>query len=217
MTDFLLGAGAIGVGLLLCLRGAMVLRTLITVWASVVGFVTGAGVVAATTDDSFLAGALGLAVAIVTGLLFGVAAYLFYVVAVLIAMAAFGFTLGTDLMVALGVEWSWLIVLVGVAVGTALGAAAIAADLPVVVLVGLSAFSGSSLALTGLLFLTGTLEATDLVEASTTAVLRDQRWWWASYVALGVAGIVVQLRFLDRWRASIHEQWAGTSQHRVGA
>lgn len=217
MTDFLLGVLAVGTGLLLCLRGAMLLRTLITVWASVVGFVTGAGVVAATTGDSFLAGALGLAVAIVTALIFGAAAYLFYVVAVLIAMAAFGFTLGTDVMVALGVEWSWLIVLVGVAAGTALGAAAIAADLPVVVLVALSAFSGSSLALTGFLFLTGTLDAADLAEASTTAVLRDQWWWWASYVALAVVGVVVQLRFLDRWRASIHEQWAGTSQHRLGA
>lgn len=56
MTDFLPGLVAVGVGLLLCLRGATVLRVLVTVWASRAGFVPGAGVVAATTDDSFLAG-----------------------------------------------------------------------------------------------------------------------------------------------------------------
>ncbi|MDZ5662046.1 DUF4203 domain-containing protein [Nocardioides sp. zg-1308] len=209
MADIVLGLVAVGVGLLLCLRGAVVLRVLITLWASVVGFATGAGLVAATTGDSFLAGALALAVAAAAGLLFGAVAYAFFVVAILIAMAAFGFTLGTDLMVALGVSWSWLIVLVGVVTGLALGAAAVAADLPVVVLVALSAFSGSSLALTGVLFLTGTLDSSDLVEASTTAVLRDTWWWWLAYVGLGVAGVVVQVRQLDRWRASVHEQWAG--------
>jgi len=215
VTDVLLGGLAVAVGLLLCLRGAVVLRVLITVWAALVGFVTGAGVVAATTGDSFLAGALAVVVAAATGLVFGAVAYTFFVVAVLIAMAAFGFTLGTDVMVALGVEWSWLIVLVGIAAGTALGAAAIATDLPVVVLVGLSAFSGSSLALTGGLLLVGTLDAADLTDATTTSALGDSWWWWLMYVALGVVGVVVQLRRLDRWRASIHEQWAGAAQHRA--
>jgi len=44
-----------------------------------------------------------LAVAI----LFGLIAYLYYEVAVVLAMAAIGFALGTGLMVALGVRWSW--------------------------------------------------------------------------------------------------------------
>lgn len=207
MSTFLLGVLALGMGLLLCLRGAVVLRILIALWATVVGFVIGAGSVAAVTGDSFLAGALAFTVAVVTGLVFGAAAYVLYVVAIMVAMAAFGFALGTDLMVALGVSWSWLVVMVGVVTGLALGAAAVALDLPVVLLVVLSAFAGSSVALTGILFLTGTLDSSDLVDASTTSVLQDRWWWWLSYVVLGMVGVVAQLRVLNSWRTSMHSQW----------
>jgi hypothetical protein len=217
VTDLALGVLALGVGLLLCLRGAAFLRVLITVWAAAVGFMTGAGLMVAITDDSILAGAVSVGVAVGTGLLFGAVAYAFFVVAILIAMAAFGFTLGTDVMVGLGVSWSWLIVLVGVSAGVALGAAAIAIDLPVLVLVGLSAFSGSSVALSGVLFLAGTLDSADLLDASTTQVLRDTWWWWLAYVGLAVLGVLVQLRQVDSWRASIHDQWAAPTRHPAAA
>ncbi len=50
-------------------------------------------------------------------LLFGLLAYLYYEVSVVLAMSAIGFALGTSLMVAIGVTWSWLIVVIGVIAG----------------------------------------------------------------------------------------------------
>ena len=78
----------------------------------------GAGIVA--TDAGFLATALGWIVGFAVALLFGLLAYLYYEVAVVLGMLAIGFALGTSLMVALGVTWNWVIVLAGVTVALVL-------------------------------------------------------------------------------------------------
>ncbi|MEZ5121190.1 MAG: hypothetical protein R2736_06405 [Solirubrobacterales bacterium] len=47
-------------------------------------------------------------------------------------------------MVALDVSWTWVVILVGVVLGALLAFAAIAADLPMVLLIVLSALGGAS-------------------------------------------------------------------------
>ena len=57
-------------------------------------------------------------------------------------MSAIGFALGTTSMVALGVQWSWLIILVAVVGGAILAVLAILADLPMALLTILTAMAG---------------------------------------------------------------------------
>lgn len=217
MTAVLVGLALVAVGLLLCLRGAVVLRVLITVWAALVGFLLGGSVVAASTGDTFLAGVLGVVVAVAVGLLLGAAAYVFYALAILVAMAAFGFALGTSLMVAVGVSWSWLVVTGGVVVGLALGALAVVGNLPMVVLVVLSALVGASTAVTGGMLVLGVVELEDLTVATTTEQLDDRWWWYAAYLALAGLGAVLQLRLVDRWTAPAQTRWDRGGTHRDGA
>jgi hypothetical protein len=121
--------------------GDVVSRAL--VWSFVrfkAGFAFGAGLVAGFAEEQVLDSALGIACA----LLFDIFAYLYYAVAVVIVMASIGFLLGPSLVVASGIEWNWVTALVGVFLGALLGVASVVVDVPMLVLVLLSAAAGPS-------------------------------------------------------------------------
>jgi hypothetical protein len=210
MQDVVVGVLAIVVGAVFCFRGYLAMRLIIPVWGAFAGFMLGAGFVAGLTDEGFLRSVLAWVVGIAVGLVFALIAYLYYEVSVLIAMAAIGFALGTSLMVALGVSWSWLIVLVGVLAGAALAFVAVMGDLPGVLLTVLTAMAGASAVVAGLMLLVGAVETGDFESASATERLDDDWWWYAAYVALAIAGIVAQVRATERVRGSLREQWAGS-------
>lgn len=200
---------AIAAGALFCFRGYFAFRIIIPIWGFFAGFSFGAGLVAAVTGDGFLATGLSWLVGLAGGLLFAVLAYLFYEVAIMIAMGSIGFAIGAGALVALGVEWAWLVVLAGVIVGALLAFAAIAVDLPTVVLVVLSAIGGASAVTTGLMLLTGALDTADFTDESVTAQADNAWWWYVVYVVLVVLGITSQLRLTRRLLRPIREEWEG--------
>jgi hypothetical protein len=210
VRDVLIGSAATLVGAVFCFAGHVALRVVIPLWGAMSGFVIGSGLVASLADQTYLGTLLGWLVGIAVGMVFGGLAYLFYEVSVTVAMSGIGFALGTGAMVALGVEWSWVIVFVGIAAGLALAIAAIAADMPMLLLVWLSALGGAVTIVGGLMLLVGTIDLHD-VGASTTDRLHDSWGWYLVYVALVVAGLIVQLRGLDRTRRTVADSWRGTT------
>ncbi len=210
MEEFFVGAVAVVVGLLLCFSGYTALRLVIAVWGAFVGFVLGAGLVATWTGEGFLATVLGWGVGAGLALVFGLIAYLYYAVSVVIGMGAIGFSLGSTLMVALGISWTWVIVLVGLAAGVLLALLAIVGDLPMLILAILGAFAGASVTIIGVLLLVGILDRGALVSPETTATLELDWWWSAAYLVLAVAGLVAQLRSVEARRGTLREGWSGT-------
>jgi hypothetical protein len=150
---------------------------------------------------------LGWVVGIALALLFALLAYFYYEVSVVIAMAAIGFVLGTAVMVALGVTWSWVIVLAGLAVGSILAIVAVVGDLPMVLLVILTALAGASAAVTGLMLIFGVISLQDFDSVATTERLDDDWWWYVILAVLVVAGIIAQIRSISDLRASLREAW----------
>ena len=217
MQDVVVGVLALFVGALFCFRGYLAMRIIIPLWGAFAGFLLGAGLVDAGSDDRFLRSILGWIIGIAVACLFALIAYLYYEVSVVLAMAAIGFALGTSAMVALGVSWSWLIVLVGVLAGAALALVAIVADLPVFLLMVLTALAGASTAVFGLMLLFGAVDTADLDSALTTERLDDDWWWYAGYAAIAIAGIVVQVRYTERLRASLREQWVADGGREIRA
>lgn len=207
MQDVLVGLLAVVVGLAFCLRGYLAMRVIIPIWGAFTGFVLGAGLVASFADEGFLASVLGWVVGAAVALLFGALAYLYYEVSVLVGMAAIGFALGTGVMVALGVTWSWLIVLVGVVVGVLLAAVAMLGDLPMVILTILTALAGASTTVFGLMLLFGVVSVSDLTSPATTQRLDDDWWWYVVYVVLALVGIGAQISSTARLRASLRQAW----------
>ncbi|MBM7366547.1 TM7S3/TM198-like domain-containing protein [Gordonia hydrophobica] len=206
MPSILIGLLAIVIGALFCFRGVVAMRVVIAIWGAFVGFNLGAGIVSALTGDGYLSTALGWIIGIVGALLFAFIAYLYYAVAVTLAMASIGFALGTALMVALGVTWNWVVILVGVIVGILLAVAAIMLNLPALLLIVFSALGGSTAIVGGVMLLVGTIETSDFTRAAITSTIGDDWWWYLAYVALVIAGIVAQARMLGADR-DLQAQW----------
>lgn len=208
MQDVLIGVLAVVVGALLCFHGYTALRLVISMWGAFAGFFLGAGLVAGVTGETLLASVLAWLVGVAVGLVFGVVAYLYYAVSVVVGMGAIGFTLGTTAMVALGVTWSWVVVLAGVAVAVLLALMAVVGDLPLLILALLSALAGASTILAGVLLVTGALSTPELAEGATTQSL-DLGWWWtAAYIVLATLGLTGQLRTVEARRGTLRQAWA---------
>jgi len=206
MEDVVVGFLAVLVGGLFCFRGYLAMRIVIPIWGAFAGFVLGAGLVASFTDDGFMQSLLAWLVGAGIGLVFAFIAYLYYEISVVIAMASMGFALGTSAMVALNVSWSWVIILVGVAAGTLLAVAAIAADLPTALLVLLSALAGASAVIAGVMLIVGKLDTDDFGD-TITKTLEDSWWWWIAYAVLAVAGLISQARSIESLRGSMRDAW----------
>lgn len=217
MEDVLLGLLAIGVGSLFCFRGYLTMRLVIPAWGAFSGFLFGAGLVDRWTGDGFLAGVLAWLVGLGVAVLFGLLAYTYVEVAVVLAMAAVGFVLGAGLMVALDVRWSWTVVLVGMLSGVALAVVAVVGRLPMILLTVLTALGGATTTVAGVMLLTGSLGADDLDSTAVVARIEDSVGWWVLCAVLALAGIVLQLRALDDVRRTVREQWVadgGRELHR---
>jgi hypothetical protein len=207
MEDVIFALLVILAGGLFCFFGYLAFRVIIPIWGAVVGFSLGAGLIAAATDEGFLRTGLAWAVAIGLALLFALLAYLFYWVAVVLAMGSIGFALGSSLMGALGVDWNWVVVLVGVAAGVLLAVLAIVADLPMILLVLLSALAGASAVTAGIMVLTGAIGTEDFTDDAVTARAADDWWWYVLYLALAIVGVVYQARTMERMRGSMRDSW----------
>ncbi len=208
MDDWVLAILLIAVGALFNLRGYVSMRLVFALWGALAGFGLGAGAVAAITGDGFLATTLAWLVGGVTAIVVAALAYLFYAVSVLMAMSAIGYVLGATLITALGVQWQWLIALVGIAAGIALAIVALRFDLPSVLLIILTAAAGAAAVIAGVMLLVGTLDADALSRATVTERLDDSFLWWLGYAALAVVGVVVQTVELHRLGAQRVEAWS---------
>ncbi len=206
MTDIVVGVIALLTGAVFCFRGYLAMRLVIPLWGAFAGFMLGAGIVSG--DAGFLGNALGWFIGFGLAIVFGVIAYLYYEVSVIIGMMAIGFVLGTGVMVAFGVTWSWLIVLSGVILAVVLSVVAILGELPMVLLTVLTALAGASTMVGGLMLLFGTVDVDQFDIGITTEHLADNPWWFAAFGGLVVAGIIAQLTDVDRRRESLRQAWA---------
>jgi uncharacterized protein DUF4203 len=211
VEDVAFGLLAIAAGALFCFRGWLAFRFVITVWGAFVGFALGAGLAASLTDEPYLATGVAWLLALATAVLLGVLAYAFYEVAVVIFMGSIGFALGTNLMVALDVSWSWVIILAGMALGGLLAWAAIASDLPRLLMMILSAAAGATAIVTGIMLFTGAIDTAEFSKDAVTARVEDELWWYFLYGVLASLGIVTQVRAADPWRGPARERWASTA------
>jgi hypothetical protein len=207
MADIVLGILAIIAGGVMLFAGQYVLRVLLPIWGFFAGFAFGAGLFAGLADERFLGSVLGWISGLVCALLFAVLAYLYYAVAVVLAMAAFGFAIGSGLVIALGIEWNWVAVLVGVMVGAVLGLVAVVGNMPMVVLIVLSSIAGAVSVVAGLMLMVGSLNSSDFNAASFSQSVDDSWGWYLTLLALILVGVVAQIRQRATWRRTVRETW----------
>lgn len=211
MSDWVAGLLALAVGAVFCFRGYVAMRVIIAVWGALVGFGLGASLGA--DDGGILGNTRSWILAIVLAVVFAAIAYLYYAVSIAIAMGSIGFALGASLLVALGVTWSWLIVLVGLALGILLAAMAIIGDLPGLLLVVLSALAGASAIVTGLMLLTGAIDTEQITRSATlTEELNDDWYWYVTWAVAAGSGMIAQILSSERESATMRQAWAGADR-----
>lgn len=208
MQDVVLGILAVFVGAVFCFRGYLTMRIIIPIWGAFGGFILGAALVSSSDGNGFLRSTLAWVVGLVVGVIFGLVAYLYFEVSVVLAMAAIGFTLGVSAMVAIGVSWDWVIVIVGLATGLLLAVIALAGNLPMMLLTVLTATSGASTIVGGIMLLTDKLQSGEVTESgAVTDRLHDDWWWYAIWGGLVVAGLIAQIAAADRLAGTMREAW----------
>ena len=212
MTDILLGLLAILAGGAMLLAGQFVLRLALPIWGFFAGFAFGAGLVAELADERFLGTVLGWVLGLVFALIFAIFAYLYFAVAVILAMAAFGFAIGSGLVVALGIDWNWVAVLVGVAVGAIVGLASVFGNMPMIVLVVISSVAGAISVVAGLMLVFGSMDTADFTGGAFTDKVQDSWGWYLTLLVLAFAGIIVQARQRTMMRRSVNEVWYAESR-----
>ena len=212
MTDILLGILAIFAGSAMLFAGQFVLRLVIPIWGFFAGFAFGAGLVAEFADERFLGTVLGWALGLVFALLFAVLAYLYYYVAVILAMGAFGFAIGSGLVLALGIDWNWVAVLVGLSVGVIFGVVSIFGNMPMIVLIVISCIAGAVAVVGGLMLLVGSLNSADFTRGDLSDTVQNGWAWSLLMLVLAVAGIINQARQRAILRATVQEAWYAESR-----
>jgi hypothetical protein len=210
VTSTTIGVVAAMIGLSLVLRGYATIRAIISLFGALVGFVIGSALVAQVTHTilfqsqaSLIGGAIG---AVVCGLL----AFFVYKVAMVGGLAAIGFTLGTSAMVALHVDNRSASLVAGIIGALVLAVVAWRLDLPGLVLVILTVFTGASVTIVGTLVALGKIGPAALDQAQITAVVGDGWGWYALYVGLVILGLVAQWRYL-KVRNPLRTKWKRTS------
>jgi hypothetical protein len=207
MADILLGLLAIVAGGAMLVAGQLVLRLMLPIWGFFTGFAAGAGFVAELGDDRFLGTALGWVLGLIFGVVLAILAYFFYAVAVILAMASFGFAIGSGLVVALGIDWNWVAVLVGLLIGAIIGIGAIITNMPMLVLVVLSSIAGAVGVVGGLMLVFGSLNTADFSRGDFVDTVNNSWFWYLLLLALIVFGIFVQIRQRIVMNRSIQQYW----------
>ena len=94
------------------------------------------------------------------------------------------------------------------ALGGFLAAGAVVVNLPMILLVVLSALGGASAIVTGIMLLVGAVDTQEFSNAAVTARIGND-WWFLLYLALALFGVIVQARASDQLRRSMRDSWAG--------
>jgi hypothetical protein len=211
VADFFLGVLAVLAGLIFCFSGYFWLRIALPVWGAFVGFAFGAGLVAGLGGDRFLGEVVGWVVGLGFAALFALVAYAYFAFAVVIAMTSVGFAIGSGLVVALGIDWSWVAVVVGVLVGAIVCVASILVNLPAVVLTTLSAIGGAIAVVAGLMLVTGAMNSADFTGDAFADQVHDDWWWYFAVVVLALVGTINQMRDASAMQRRLRAGWASST------
>jgi hypothetical protein len=184
------------IGAAFLLWGYRIFLVLIPVFGFFGGLWLGAHAVSMIFGDSFFATVTGLVVGIISGLVCAVLSYLFYGIAIFAIAAAIGYGLGVGFMQAIGVDATWIAVLVGILLAIGVVIATFWFNLQKPVVTALTAIAGANAIILSFLLLFGrvTTEAVATAGSAVTPVLRDSWFWLIVWIALAALGFVYQMR-----------------------
>jgi hypothetical protein len=190
-------AFAAALGAALWFAGYRIFLVLLPIFGFFAGFWLGAEAVSLIFGTGFLATTTSWVVGAVVGLIAAVLSYLFFTLGIAIVAAAIGAALGAGFMSALGFESGFLAIIVVLICAIAAGLLTVLFNIGKYVIIALMAISGANALLLSVLLLIGkvSLEELPATGNSIKPILQDSWFWLIVWLAVAVAGFVVQVRY----------------------
>lgn len=187
------GTIALLFGMTLLLAGYRFLWVLLPILGFFFGFGLGAQTVQALFGDAFLATITSWIVGFCVAVLFAMLSYLFYFMAVGLIGGALGYSLAVGLLEAIGLNFGFLVWIVGIVVGIAVAAAVLYFNVQKWVVIAATSVFGAGAIVGTFLFLFGALPSAELVANPVHAALQQSPFWMIAYLALAILGIAGQI------------------------
>ena len=191
--DFLIGILALIAGAGLCLAGLRIFFIMLPIWGFVAGFFMGGALVTAVFDDGFLATTFGIVVGLVFGVIFALISYFYWYFAVLLAFGYTGGVLAGALFSSLGVDADWLLFIIGLAGAALFVFAAVAFQLPALLVVANTALAGAAIAIGGLLLVINRVDRDEIGSGVVWEKINDNWFLWIVWLVAAAVGVGAQL------------------------
>jgi hypothetical protein len=205
--DFLIGALVLLVGAVFCFVGYRFFRILIVIWGFFAGFNLGTAAMTSLFNNAFLGTTTGIVLGLVIGLVFAALAYFFYYFAVVLLGASAGYTLGSGLIGAIGLNNpGFVAVIVGVVLAVVFAFLILVLNLPKLLIMVFTALGGAVAMLAGLLILFGQVKVAYLQYGDAVALVKASWFWSIVALALAVVGFLAQWRTMQEYNL----EWSQT-------
>src|SRR4030095_15056858 len=204
MGEIIIGLLAVAIGYLFCYMGNIAMRVMLPLIGFFMGVSAGAALV---SQDGFLSTGFSWIVGLCVGLLFGLLAYFFYEVAVVLAFAGLGFAVASALLMCLNLDWNWLIAIAGIALGVVFGITAIFVRMPIVVLILVSSFWGAAVIIYGLMLMFNSASLGDFSNGLAWLQIRNTPGLYILWLFFGITGGINQLKLLSKEAAFTKAYW----------
>jgi hypothetical protein len=185
-------AGLIGLffGTFLVFAGYKFFMFLLPVWGFFFGLALGAQSVQVLLGDGFLASITSWVVGFVVGALFAVLSYLFYAFAVAIIAGSLGYVLTAGVLTWVGMDWGWLLWLIGLIVALVFVFVTIRFNLQKWVVIAATSILGAA-TIFGTIFLLF-IPAARLLENPVKVILAESPFLAVLFILVAGLGIFVQ-------------------------
>jgi len=184
---------ALLVGSAFCFGGYRFFLILLPIWGFVVGFGFGAQTMQAIFGVGFLATVTSWVVGFIVALVFAALSYLFYVAAVAIIAGSLGYGLAVGLLQAIGLDFGFLVWLIGIVAAVALAFVTIRFNIQKWVIMAATAFLGAAVIIGTFLAMFGGLPSSELVQNPVRFALASSPLWALAWAVLGIFGIIAQV------------------------
>ena len=184
---------ALILGAVACFAGYRFFLKLLPIWGFIVGFSFGAGLIAGLFGTEFLATLIGWIAGFIAGIALASLAFFVYAAGIALVAVAFGFSLGTGVMYAFGMEPGVFAWLTGIVVAVAVVLFIFRLEVQKYVIIAITGIGGASAIIAGVLLMAGKIGIADLSGNAVRQVRQDSILWTLVWLILCAAGIAVQI------------------------